>query len=133
MSEIIDVEQCEAREWLNAHSDWEFIGEVNKISHEKLTELVNNLYEAGSEKVFISEYEWEIEPVYEGDEFHPDMLVIKLPDNNQRRKIFEIANNSLPELKRHTHKDSGSNKLWYFFEPEPHNITVGKKKITWYS
>lgn len=134
MDQIIDVEQCEAREWLNVHSDWEFVGEVNKISHNNVIELVNNLYQAGSVKVFISEYEWEIEPVYEGDEFVPDMLIVNLPKNiSQREVIFEIVNKSLPELKQYTYKDTGKKSLWYFFELNPHSITVGKKKITWYS
>jgi len=134
MKQIIDVEPSEAKEWLNTHSDWEFNGEVNKISHKKLTELVNDLYKAGCDKVFVSEYEREIEPVYEGEEFLPDMLIVKLPsDISQRQIVFGIANNNLPELKRHTYEDTGQNSLWYFFEPETHHITVGKKKITWYS
>ena len=134
MNEIIEVDPREAIEWLSEHSDWEFVGKINTVSHKNLLELVNKLYEAGSERVYISEYNQEIEPVYEGDEFLPDMLIIKLPEDiNQRQAIFGVTNTSMPELKRHTYKDAGLSSLWYFFEPEPHKITVSNKEVTWYS
>lgn len=134
MSQIIEVEPTEARKWLKNHPSWEFVGEVNKISHKNLLEFVNDLYKAGSEKVFISEYVWEIEPVYEGDELKPDLLLIELPKSlDKRSAIIETINKSLLDLEaKQTYEDKGSTRIWYFLEPKPHEITVGSRRITWY-
>ena len=48
MNEIIEVDPREVVEWLSEHSDWEFVGKINTVSHKNLLELVNQLYEAGS-------------------------------------------------------------------------------------
>ncbi len=73
-------------------------------------------------------------PVYEEDEFHPNMLIIKLPTNvRERQTIFDIVNNSFSELRaKISYKDTGSKEIWYFFEPEPEKISVGGKEISWY-
>jgi hypothetical protein len=135
MANIIDVEPAEARDWLKSKPSWEFSGKINQISNEKMLEFVDTLYKAGCELVLISDYEWEIEPVYEGDEFRPNMLIIKLPIKAQERQVvFNIVNTSFPELRaKILYKDAGSEKIWYFFEPDPQKITVGGKEITWYS
>jgi hypothetical protein len=135
MNTIIDVEPKEAKEWLQHNPDWDFCGEVNTISHKEIVSFVDALYKAGCLSILITEYEWQIEPVYEGDEFHPDMLNIKLPFKEQnRQEVFVILNTSLPHQKaKITYKDEGEEWIWYSFEPKPQKITVGGKEITWYS
>jgi hypothetical protein len=134
VAEIIEVEPTEAKGWLKSNASWKFEGKINKISHEKILEFIDDLYKAGCKEVLISEYDWEIEPVYEGDEFCPDMLIIRLPSEiKMRRDVYRILNHSFPELKgRISYKDTGLEGIWYFFEPEPQKITVGGKEITWY-
>lgn len=135
MTNIIDVEPSEARDWLKRNPDWDFRGEVNTISRKKIIAFIDALYAAGCELILITDYEWEIEPVYEGDEFHANMLILRLPTSKQKREaIFEILNVGFQELKaKILYKDDGKAGLWYFFEPEPQKITVGGKQITWYS
>ena len=136
MANIIGVDPIEAREWLRSRPSWDFNGKVNQLSNSKILGFVNTLYEAGGEQILISEYDWEIEPVYEGYVFHPDMLIIKLPSRApERQEIYNIVNNTFPELKaRIKYNDNNSdNNLWYFFEPEPQKITVGGREITWYT
>ena len=135
MSQIIDVEESEVRDWLERNPAWNFCGEVNTISRDRIVAFVNSLYDAGCESILISDYEWEIEPVYEGDEFHPNMLILRLPASKKKREIiFEILNASYSNLEAKMHyKDGGKKGMWYFFEPEAQKITVGGKQITWYS
>jgi len=135
MANTINVEPAEARDWLKSKPFWYFSGKINQISNKNILEFVDTLYRAGCKLILISDYEWEIEPVYEGDEFRPNMLIIKLPIKAQERQaVFNIVNSSFPELKaRISYKDTGSEEIWYFFEPSPQKITVGDKEITWYS
>ena len=134
-SRIIDVDPIEARDWIKDNPSWEFHGKVNNITPNELTRLVHCLYDAGCKSILITDYEWEIEPVYEGDQFHPNMLLITLPNKSEsRKKVFKHVNNSYSKyVAKTTYKDTGSTHLWYFFEPEPQKIKVGNREISWYS
>ena len=125
----------EAREWFKQNPDWEFWGDVNHISHIDLTTFVSDLYDAGCKFIEIFAYEWTMEPVYEDDEFHPDILLISLPEDlRKRQNVLRIVNSRFAKLKaKTTYKESKSERLMYFFEPEGSTITVGNRKITWYT
>lgn len=135
MKKIIDVESIDAIDWLKRYPNWEFSGKVNTISSKEISNFFNSLYQAGCESIVITDYEWEIEPVYEGDEFHPNMLRIKLPKKeHEREAVFNILNKSYSKLEaKMTYKVSGLETLWYFFEPVPQKIILGNKEIVWYS
>jgi len=123
---------AEAKDWLNKHRDWSFAGELLSIPHKELIKLADKLYQAGCEEVALADFSSQID--LPDDDAEPDMFIISLPkDMNKRQSIFRILNTPDFWQKKRKFEDDGKDSFWYFFEPSTQSITVGNKKITWYS
>jgi len=90
---------AEAREWLGAsHHDHE----VLVVGNEAARELVDDLYKAGAEKVFITEI------ARSGSKFVSDSFVIELPrEAAARKRVFPVLEEYIEMTDSDDQPDSG--------------------------
>jgi hypothetical protein len=100
--------KAEAREWLkdDNHVLFKFHG-----GKKKLTELVDEFYAAGAEKVYIGNIESEA-----GKDFGGTALVVLPKDATNRSKLFEIDKRVGPEFQEDPVTDKGQKYLYYSFD-----------------
>jgi len=97
--------KAEAREWLkdDNHVLFKFRG-----GKKKLSELVDEFYSAGAEKVYVGDIENEA-----GKNFAGTVLVVLPKDSAARAKLFEIDKRVGPELQEDPVTDKGQRYLYY--------------------
>jgi hypothetical protein len=97
--------KAEAREWLkdDSHVLFKFRG-----GKKKLSELVDEFYSAGAQKVYVGDIETE-----DGRDFAGTILVVLPEDFAARTKLFKIDERVGPEFQEDPVADRGQKYLYY--------------------